>query len=491
MSVKSLSKNTAIYSIGTLALRFTAFLLIPLYTHYLSKSEFGLLQILLFTVQIIIAVNDLGMRSALMRFFDEYNKLGKLKELLGSSFSINIIIGCLFLILAFTIPDNFIAILFDVEEIPNLLFFTVLVGIAQTLSLNILSYFRAQDNGIIYMIISVSTALVMILITYIMLVLLDFGILGVLWAQASAYFSMWLLVLIYIRFKHGLGFDLNIFTELFKFGYPLVFVLSGDLIINTSGNYLLGYFGSLEDVAIFSLAYKIASISIMLLIGPFQMAYEPFVFKQIGDIDLPEKISKITTYILLAFLFVSSFILLIFRDLIHLIAPPEYGKSYFIIFLILPGLGATALSYIGQSLLHIKNKTAVSGKIVIYSTLVCLLLSYYLIMNLGLTGLIISLNFYFITTSIIFFYFGNKEIKIPIEGKRVSIILVSGVLIYISLYNISYLSDIVYYLFAPTIIFIFILTLMHSNFFSLEEKNFFMKNFKSFTYKLILKHNDH
>ena len=132
MNLKSFSKSTLIYSVGTVALRFTTFLLIPLYTHYLTQAEFGLLQTLLLTIQVIITINDIGMRSALMRFFAEYEHKNKLNELLGSSFSLNVIIGVIFLLATFLVPDTFISNLFDIELIPNLLLFTVLVGVGQT-----------------------------------------------------------------------------------------------------------------------------------------------------------------------------------------------------------------------------------------------------------------------------------------------------------------------------------------------------------------------
>jgi O-antigen/teichoic acid export membrane protein len=106
MSIVSLSNNTIIYSIGTLSLRLTAFLLIPLYTRYLTKSEFGLLQILLFTIQVLITVNDMGMRTAIMRFFHSYESDKKLPELFGSSFSIIILVGFVLLTISLLLPSH-------------------------------------------------------------------------------------------------------------------------------------------------------------------------------------------------------------------------------------------------------------------------------------------------------------------------------------------------------------------------------------------------
>ncbi|MCB9247698.1 MAG: oligosaccharide flippase family protein [Ignavibacteriales bacterium] len=65
---------------------------------------------------------------------------------------------------------------------------------------------------------------------------------------------------------------------LFKFGYPLILATSGTILVTTSGNYFLGSFRNLEAVALLAVGYKVATIGIMILIAPFQLAYEPYVF---------------------------------------------------------------------------------------------------------------------------------------------------------------------------------------------------------------------
>lgn len=475
MSLKSVSKNTVIYSLGTLALRFTTFLLIPLYTHYLTKAEFGLLQTLLFTIQIIITINDVGMRSALMRFFAEYEVKNKISELMGSSTTLNITIGLVFLLVATLIPDTLLSDLFDIDIIPNLLIFTVLVGVSQTLSLNILSYFRAKDQGIVYMVISLTTSIILIVTTYVFLVTFNFGIIGVLWAQSISFTAMWLIVLTWIIYKHGFRIKSKTLKLLYNFGFPLIFAMSGDLIINTSGNYLLGYFNNFEEVAIFSLAYKIAAISIMVLIGPFQMAYEPFIFREKDNEKVKKLISSIATYISLAYLIVSVGIVIIFKDLINVIGTSEYEEAYHLLFLLLPGIGATIFNYIGQSLLHFNNKTKVTGGIVLFSTVISMLLLYFLVKSYGTIGLIVSLNFYLLISSFLLLYFGIREVKINLEIKRLIIIALIGIGLFISIYYLSFFNSFVFYFVSLFLLFITLFIVYLSNFFIENEKKQFQK----------------
>ncbi len=71
MSLKVFAKNTFVYSIGSIAVRFSTFLLIPLYTHYLSVSDFGLLSVLILTTQILIMTVDFGIMPSIIRFTED------------------------------------------------------------------------------------------------------------------------------------------------------------------------------------------------------------------------------------------------------------------------------------------------------------------------------------------------------------------------------------------------------------------------------------
>jgi O-antigen/teichoic acid export membrane protein len=478
MSLKSFSKNTITYALGGIALRFTSFLLIPLYTHYLSKEEFGLLQTVLFTVQVLITLNDVGMRTALIRFFSDYEIKNKLHTLLGSSILIIFTSGLVLIFATFLIPDSFVSEFFNTIEISNIVLLTVFVGLTQTLSLHILSYFRAKEKGKTYAIISFGASIFLLLSTVVFLIVLEMGIIGVLISQILTYGLMWLLIFIWISFKHGLKIELNTLRELFRFGSPLIFAMAGGLIMNTVGIYLLGIFRNLEEVAIFSLAYKVAMICIMLVIGPFQMAYEPFVFKNKNDKDLAKNISKIITYISLIYILTALGILFVFRDFIGIIAPEDYGSSYYLIFLILPGLGFTAFNYIGQSLLHLKNKTKTTGTIVISTTLISLVISYFSVESFGIIGLIFSINFYLILNGLVLYSFGNSVFPIKIERIRLFVSVIIWIFLSYAIYFLSYYSGYIYY---PTVSLIFgmaILLLFKSQFFSQEEKGFIDKTFR-------------
>lgn len=78
--LKKLLKSTLVYFIGNVATKLVAFLLIPIYTKFLSPAEYGFYDLSVAYVELIVSVLFLDVWSGIMRFmFDYKNKEDKLK----------------------------------------------------------------------------------------------------------------------------------------------------------------------------------------------------------------------------------------------------------------------------------------------------------------------------------------------------------------------------------------------------------------------------
>src|SRR5690606_20921845 len=247
----------------------------------------------------------------------------------------------------------------------------------------------------------------------------NMGIIGILLAQIVVYTSIWLFITIKVYVKEGFGFSTKVFVKLANYGFPLIFARSGDLMMLTLSTYLLGYFSSSEDVGIYSLAYRIASIAGIVLTMPFQLAFEPYIFSNINSLDLKKIISSLSTYLILAMAFISFSVVYLFKYFINLVAPLEYATAYFWIFFILPGLSMSGLHTIGQTLLHINNKTKTTGLVIGLLSIISMILSYFLIKSFNITGIIISFNFFQLATAVLLLYLGNKSFPVKFETTRI------------------------------------------------------------------------
>src|SRR3954451_3061825 len=67
--LKQLAKHSAIYGIGGLVSRILAVLLLPLYTHYLTRADYGRVETVTAASAVLVIVLRLGITPAFFRFY--------------------------------------------------------------------------------------------------------------------------------------------------------------------------------------------------------------------------------------------------------------------------------------------------------------------------------------------------------------------------------------------------------------------------------------
>jgi O-antigen/teichoic acid export membrane protein len=142
------------------------------------------------------------------------------------------------------------------------------------------------------------------------------------------------------------------------------------------------------------------------------------------------------------------------------------------VFLFLPVFAATGVYYIAESLLNIRNKTKIVGMVVTLFTVLHLILNFFLVKALGISGAIIALYITRIGTVLVLLIAGLNFFPIPIEWKRLSI---SGLLMVLFLSSVFFLqqtNNFIFYSLIPGIAIVVLIYIYFGNFCSVKEKTF-------------------
>ncbi len=84
--LKRLGKHSAIYGLGGLVSRILAVLLLPLYTRYLSPSDYGVVETLIALTTVVGIALSAGIGSAFFRFYFDSNEPAARRRVLRTSF---------------------------------------------------------------------------------------------------------------------------------------------------------------------------------------------------------------------------------------------------------------------------------------------------------------------------------------------------------------------------------------------------------------------
>ena len=162
--IKDLSKNTILFTISSFGSRILSFFLVPLYTYVLSTSEYGTVDLINTTVQLLIPILTLNIQDAVLRFSldDEYSPYDVI-DVDGKVIAISsgVLVLALFVLWALGI----------ITITPNYIIFLFVLFISGAINNNLSMYLKARDRvrllafwGIINMAITCVFNIVLLLV---------------------------------------------------------------------------------------------------------------------------------------------------------------------------------------------------------------------------------------------------------------------------------------------------------------------------------------
>lgn len=254
--IKDLSKNTAVFTIGSFGARIISFLLVPLYTYVLSTSEYGTLDIVTTTVQLLIPVLTLNVQDAVLRFAldNEYKK----EDVIRVGLRINAIGACILGIVL--MAGNLIQAL---PLTPNYLFFLYISYVAGAVNNSLTMYLKAKNKVVNLTVWGLVNTLVTCLFNLVLLLVLKLGVNGYMISYASGT----IIADIGMLTTAGVLTDIKdsrpnppLRKAMLAYGIPLVLNSIAWWINNASDRYILTYFCGTAVNGIYSVSYKIPSI---------------------------------------------------------------------------------------------------------------------------------------------------------------------------------------------------------------------------------------
>ncbi|MDB4297781.1 oligosaccharide flippase family protein, partial [Flavobacteriaceae bacterium] len=97
---KALLQNTIIYTIGNMGSKLLSFGLLPIFSYYLTKEEFGYYDIVVTTITLLVPIITLQLSDAIFRWLIEIkNKKNEIASVVSNSFIVVVFNILLFIII--------------------------------------------------------------------------------------------------------------------------------------------------------------------------------------------------------------------------------------------------------------------------------------------------------------------------------------------------------------------------------------------------------
>lgn len=447
------AKNTFIYTLGNIIPQVANFILLPLYSKYLSPDQYGIVTSMQVVSAILAIFFTLSIERSIFRMYFDYKTKEEKKYFIGSISLFFYLVSLLNLIIMLVFLKKYISMIFTSIDFYPYYLFAILISYFTLFSNIPKIIFQVQQKASVFFLLSLLQLVLNTSFVIVFIVFLKQGAYGMLKGQliAAAVITPLFLILNLKNVRFNLNY--HIIKKCLLFSLPMIPAFLSAWVMNLSDRIFIERYINLYDLGIYSFGQRISSISV-LLAGSFYMAYEPFFYKTANENVLEEskrKLSKFNNFFFLFLLFFSFLICLFIKELIVFLVNEKYFPSYKIVPLLIFGM------FIGQSAslfnlsLYQEKKSNIVMICILITALVYIMLNFILVPRFGIYGAaytaIIS-NFILFTLN---YYFSKRAYFIPIKWNLLLPSLSGAIIIivFFSVLNLNiYLSFIIKILLA-------------------------------------------
>ena len=255
--------------------RAVSFIMLPVYTRFLSPSDYGLIQLLNLAVDITAIFFIAGATSGLQRFFYKTTDPDQRKRIISTAFiltmGLSLAGGVVLAVLSPAIWRHGL----QGAGTPGLV-----VLAAANFSLGFLhslpqSVAQTEQRARTFVLISLVKLLLQLAFNILFIVHFRLGPAGLLWSTFLTYLLLGIPLAVSLFRRTGVHFDLGVMRDLRRFGLPYQFTWAGSFLLTFGDRFFLQAGPGIATVGIYGLAYTFGFLLQQIGATPFLTAWNP------------------------------------------------------------------------------------------------------------------------------------------------------------------------------------------------------------------------
>ena len=282
--MKSLAKDTAIYGLSSIIGKFLNYLLVPLYTYVLARTDdYGIVTNLYAWTALLLVLLTYGMETGFFRFAnrEDYDAKSVYKTAYWMLFTTSALFSLLVLI--FQQPLATALGYANHAEFVAMMFVTVAVDAFASIPF---AYLRNQKRPILFAALKLLFVVLNIAFNILFLVVLGKNDVFYVFLSNLLATAIQTLCLLPFTMPKGGRFDSVALKEMLRYSLPLLVLGVAGIMNQTLDRILFPYLYTGDDaqaqLGIYGACFKVAMV-MMMFTQAFRYAYEPFVFSKHKD----------------------------------------------------------------------------------------------------------------------------------------------------------------------------------------------------------------
>lgn len=417
------------YALSDILKQAINFLLLPLYTAYLTTADYGVLSIALAAAAVLEVVYGLGLRSAVGRLYFDQRDEDQVRAFAGTLAIFLAAFGVAMSVLLLAVGPA----LWPLLGLDEVAFSPYIVLVLLTVPLNnlglslVLPLYYVRGQAVRYAAFSLFSFAIVTGATLLFVVGLGQGAAGALWGRWIAALIALVPSLVIIRRAARPVFERAQLRAALAFSLPLVPHLISAWALNFSDRIILGNFVSLDDVGLYAVGYQFGLVVSVLITG-INNAWTPWYFKvSTGETGAP--VRRFVTYYVMLVAALGVGAALLAREAVAIMTASDYHDAWVIVPLVVLGyvINGLVARFLDVLLLH--KRTGVVPLTTIAAGVANIAFNLVAIPRLGIIGAAYGTIVGYAVRLALTAYYAARTAPLPFEWGRIARVVALALLV--------------------------------------------------------------
>ena len=326
--MRNLGRHSLVYGLGVILTKAVSFLMLPIYTRLLTPADYGVLQLIMMTLEVVSIFAGSRIAFGIFHFYHKASDEAGRRDVLSTAL----------LLLAGTYVVTATTAVAAAPWIAEAVFgeggrYTTYIRLAalgmafESLMLVPTALFQLKERSGAFVTISMLRLLLQVGLNLLLLIQFDMGVAGVLLSSLLTSLIVGGALAISLVRQVGTTFRGSAAREFLRFGLPLVAVQVATFVYTFGDRYFLNRAGGAAEVGLYGLAYQFGFLVATLGFTPFQRVWDPQRFAVAKRDDRDEIFARVFLYLNVGLLCASLGLSLFASDVLRLIAAPAFHAA--------------------------------------------------------------------------------------------------------------------------------------------------------------------
>ena len=271
--------HAATYAVGNIARRLVGFVMLPIYTRFLTPADYGVIGLLTFALALFEPIFGARLTRAIPKFYFEVTDARSKRAVLWGALILTGAVSAITMLALFFTRGIGAELLFGSRKYALALGLFSVNLLSQPVEQTGMTYIRLQERSRLFLGFSMAKLLLQVSLNLLLVVYWRGGVVGVVESGVISSIVMGMVLTVFVAIHERPAFDWTLTRKMLRFAWPLWLSGIAGLYIGSSGAMYLRVFDTLSDVGRLELALKFAAAVGMLIWRPFTQHWEPMSFR--------------------------------------------------------------------------------------------------------------------------------------------------------------------------------------------------------------------